>query len=363
MFNSGIFVPPGGSASAITGSGTSNFVAKFTSASAIGNSQIFDDGTNVGINVSTSLGAKFTIKSGGQTSATYAVKVQDSLTSPLFYVRDDGYVSVGQDIGSGRLTILGAGATSATYSLYVNNSTPTNTFYVRDDGAVSSKFGYWIDGSKILYINPNGTARNTFCGENSGNNTMTGAYNSAFGSFTLNANTSGAQNAALTDYALINNTTGSFNLAAGSAAGVQNTTGDRNTYLGAETGHLNQTGSNNTHVGNQAGYNSLNVSNCIFIGYQSGYYETVGSKLFIDVMNRGTEAAGRTSALIYGIFNANVYSQRLTINGLTRIHNFTVADMGSASPLNGDITYVTDTDATFTSKGFWGYEEGAWVKL
>lgn len=37
--------------------------------------------------------------------------------------------------------------------------------------------------------------------------------------------------------------------------------------------------------------------------------------------------------------------------------------MGAASPLNGDITYVTDTDGTFTTKGFWGYEEGAWVKL
>ena len=33
----------------ITGTGTTNYVPKFTSASAIGNSQIFDDGTNVGI--------------------------------------------------------------------------------------------------------------------------------------------------------------------------------------------------------------------------------------------------------------------------------------------------------------------------
>jgi hypothetical protein len=33
----------------ITGSGTANYVSKFTSGSAIGNSQIFDDGTNVGI--------------------------------------------------------------------------------------------------------------------------------------------------------------------------------------------------------------------------------------------------------------------------------------------------------------------------
>lgn len=34
-----------------------------------------------------------------------------------------------------------------------------------------------------------------------------------------------------------------------------------------------------------------------------------------------------------------------------------------ASPENGGMVYVTDTDATFTSVGFWGYENGAWVKL
>jgi hypothetical protein len=39
--------------SGITGSGTTNYVAKFTSSSAVGNSLIFDNGTNVGINVAT----------------------------------------------------------------------------------------------------------------------------------------------------------------------------------------------------------------------------------------------------------------------------------------------------------------------
>lgn len=30
---------------------------------------------------------------------------------------------------------------------------------------------------------------------------------------------------------------------------------------------------------------------------------------------------------------------------------------------DGMILYVTGTNATFTSVGFWGYENGAWVKL
>ena len=39
----------GGGGGSIAGSGTTNYVPKFTSSSAIGNSQIFDNGTNVGI--------------------------------------------------------------------------------------------------------------------------------------------------------------------------------------------------------------------------------------------------------------------------------------------------------------------------
>lgn len=43
----------GGGGGSIAGSGTTNYIPKFTSSSAIGNSQIFDNGTNVGINTIT----------------------------------------------------------------------------------------------------------------------------------------------------------------------------------------------------------------------------------------------------------------------------------------------------------------------
>jgi hypothetical protein len=47
----------------VTGTGTTNYIPKFTSAIAIGNSQIFDNGTNVGIGT-TNPGAKFHISVG-----------------------------------------------------------------------------------------------------------------------------------------------------------------------------------------------------------------------------------------------------------------------------------------------------------
>ena len=39
------------------------------------------------------------------------------------------------------------------------------------------------------------------------------------------------------------------------------------------------------------------------------------------------------------------------------------ADASSITPYDGMMVYVNTTDVTFTSVGFWGYENGAWVKL
>jgi hypothetical protein len=54
----------------ITGSGTTNYVSKWTSGSAIGNSLIYDDGTYVGVNTTTNNGAKFVIKGVNGVPAT-----------------------------------------------------------------------------------------------------------------------------------------------------------------------------------------------------------------------------------------------------------------------------------------------------
>jgi hypothetical protein len=41
----------------------------------------------------------------------------------------------------------------------------------------------------------------------------------------------------------------------------------------------------------------------------------------------------------------------------------TVAEAAGYALVDGSMIYVTDTDATFTSVGFWGVEAGVWVKL
>ena len=45
------------------------------------------------------------------------------------------------------------------------------------------------------------------------------------------------------------------------------------------------------------------------------------------------------------------------------ITRMTSTQASAITPTNGMMLYVTDTNVTFTSKGFWGYEEGVWVKL
>jgi len=41
----------------------------------------------------------------------------------------------------------------------------------------------------------------------------------------------------------------------------------------------------------------------------------------------------------------------------------TSTQASAITAINGLMLYVTDTDAAFTSVGFWGYENGTWIKL
>lgn len=46
-----------------------------------------------------------------------------------------------------------------------------------------------------------------------------------------------------------------------------------------------------------------------------------------------------------------------------RLVQMTSAQASAITPSDGLMVYVTDTNATFTTIGFWGRQSGAWVKL
>lgn len=166
----------------ITGSGTTNYAAKFTGASVIGDSQIFDNGTFVGVNANTitSASERFQVKTatnsygivhtdGTRIGTTYVssagfwlgTKSNDSL---LFFFNDNtqtatiGLVtSLGLSAGRGmlisasdrfvvanRLAVYDAGtivrgttADSTASAIIVQNSSATSLINARNDGLVT----------------------------------------------------------------------------------------------------------------------------------------------------------------------------------------------------------------------------------
>jgi hypothetical protein len=126
-----------GGGGTVTGSGTTNYVPKFTSSSAIGNSQIFDNGTSVGISTITP-------------SSTYKLDVNgDSRVTGYVSFNDQGFVRGGTntlDLQSGtsgirfrnsvntttNIAVLDAGNVGIDYTapaakLAVNGTTLINT--------------------------------------------------------------------------------------------------------------------------------------------------------------------------------------------------------------------------------------------
>jgi hypothetical protein len=121
----------GGSGSTVSGSGTANYVSKFTGASAVGNSQIYDDGSVVGVNVVPSAANKFEVYAPGKTYAGYfsgaASGIRVDATGPSNWAGDFRGASYG---------VYGEGRGSGTMGVY---------------GYAPSGFGGYFVGSNALY--------------------------------------------------------------------------------------------------------------------------------------------------------------------------------------------------------------------
>jgi len=328
-------------------------------------------------------------------NTAYTIKAYDSATNLNFYVQNDGAVNSrkGYWILDNKMFHLGATTALTDANYFIGYASGFNhasgSFYNVGIGygTLSSIVGASSQNIAIGYIAlqlATTATQNIAIGYGAmASITTVGVQNIGIGLSALGNGTGGSQNVAIGMQAA-QFTTGDSNTAVGWRALYQNTSGTANSIFGfgamggntgsATTGSYNSVfgmfsftnhtaGDSNTAIGYQSGFNNLTGTDNVFLGFRAGHYETSSNKLFIDNQSRTDEATSRLQSIVYGEFNATIHLQRLTINGLTRIHNFTVANMGAASPLNGDITYVTDTDGTFTAKGFWGYEEGAWVKL
>lgn len=97
-------------------SGTTNYVAKYTpTGNVLGISQIFDNGTNVGIGTASPT-SKLQIVGTDSTSSNYSLKIDNSASSPLLYVRNDGITKISTNQNNDSVLVLNDLISFLTYS-------------------------------------------------------------------------------------------------------------------------------------------------------------------------------------------------------------------------------------------------------
>lgn len=147
-------------ASGIGGSGSINYVPKWNNTNTLSpTSSIYDDGSSVGIGI-TSSSSKLHIKGSGTSSSTYSLKVENSSNKLLLSARNDGFFIVGDSTISSYIWTdgpsgqFGISNESGFPYLYLNSSFSGGKFYFSNGSSGSGAFaqinttnGNWLIGS------------------------------------------------------------------------------------------------------------------------------------------------------------------------------------------------------------------------
>jgi hypothetical protein len=175
----------------VTGTGGANFVPKFTSASIIANSQIYDNGTGVGVGITT-LGAYFDVNGTGRFSG------QLTLSSTL----SNGTYTYTLPSATGTLALTSAIPTNAVgasgfwtsgFLAKINGTYTVTSSIIQDDGGSHVAIGY-LTNPALYMLDVNGTGK--FVGQLTLGSTITnGTYTytlpSATGTLALTSALSG----------------------------------------------------------------------------------------------------------------------------------------------------------------------------
>jgi len=112
----------------VKGSGTANYLPRWTGTTDLGNSIIRDDGTNVGVNIAPTTGAKFKVLS--TTANTYSVHAQGGTSISIW----------GENTATGGYGVYGSSSSTTGYGLYGSS----NGGYGAYASSSSSGFGVLI---------------------------------------------------------------------------------------------------------------------------------------------------------------------------------------------------------------------------
>ena len=316
----------------ITGTGTTNFLSKFTAIGAIGDSQIFDNGTNVGIGT-TSLGAKLDVNGDGrfQTNLTIGLTTNNNGARTVFNGSTGGrsfQIANNWNVGgsfeitpstttsgstfttpalvvNGTTSNVGIGTTTPSELLDVNGAFVTRGVRVNNLG--SGGFIDYNNGEfRFVSQGPNATTAGTYSftvresdlGGSVNAMVIGNTGNVGIGTTSPQARLDvRAQGALSTDIVFrVRNSTDTQNFLVvngvgdvynNGANGVntntffgenvgRNTTGGGNTAIGINALFNNTTGASNTAIGNGSLYSNITANNNTAVGLFSLFGNTTG---------------------------------------------------------------------------------------
>jgi hypothetical protein len=238
----------------------------FISMQVFGSSWSAPDTLNTGILATSPTIAQMGIVTTGVSDIYFATNSSGS-TNKRMIILSSGNIGMNKLVPSAILHVQGIDATSSNYALKVDNSASISLLYIRNDGYVT------INGLNVGK-SVNQVLSNTAFGVDA-LSVATGIENTAIGYQALQNNTTGATNTAVGNNALLLNTIGIQNTAIGYNSNRSNVIGNNNTSVGFYT-LFNNIGDNNTAIGDRASYSNTSGSQNVAIGRFSLYTNLIG---------------------------------------------------------------------------------------
>ncbi len=331
--------------------------------------------------------AKLTVTGNGATSATINILLRNSTPTNLFQLNNDGNASIGTvaPTATNRLLITGSGATTATLAQQWQNSTPTVLMTLNNAGQLGVNTIDWTSGiggltDKLAVRGSNGdlgyhtlaffentitpTVNNGYYNRSLTASTIKyGAFNTSqlVASYCVADNQGGG---AITDFYSTHNYV--LQRGAGAITNMAGVWSDKQSQAGTVTNFISFiadcTQINGGTITNMYGLLVKTPTNITggTITNSAGIYiaaNTIATNNYA-IINAGQMTSG------FGTATPNQNSLIVltsTTKAALEITPMTAAQASAITPANGMGLYVSTTDATFLTVGFWKYEAGAWL--
>lgn len=310
----------GGGGGGVSGSGTTDYMTKWTGATVLGNSIMRDNGSEIGVGVAPTTNERFNIQGMGSSSATASLVVRNSVGDYTLFIRDDNILwSNAKRFHFGNTNL----------SVYIGQNAGINS-----TGVVSNVGIGYLTGANLTT-----GGLNLLLGREAGNGLTTGDANTAIGRRSLYTSANNIQNVIAIGNEAGGAMTGvGFNFVTGLQAGYS-ISGSYNIALGDYTMYSGV--ANNTAVGMFAAP-GLTTSNNVVMGYNAARYQNGGTvnlttaynSTYVGNTTKGTQSAANENVFGYAAQGKGSNSVNLGNTSVTAVwHSETVGWFrGTGSP-------------------------------